>query len=233
MTLRLIMSYYGSSTIEAALEVDDDGRATGWQTAGRRVGRFARALTAAERRALRNALEAGPGAGDASGETNDAPLPPSGASEQLVGDGFAATFDPSIGPPEGLEQTFAVLRAIREDLEASPVAAIELDVSGTPLRALVRHAGTDPIQVRVDGALQVQITAYGKNSRVVDSITHTVDTGGLTGSVGAGWGLELIDDVGISDPGRGGFLSVSVGSLDVDSRGDGVLRQADLSWVSE
>jgi len=51
--------------------------------------------------------------------------------------------------------------------------------------------------------------------------------------VSPGWVLDLVDRLDLSPPPRGGFVSITVGSLRVDSLGDGVLRQAEFSWVSE
>lgn len=231
MTVRLTRSHWGSSTLEIGLEVADGGQATGWQTGGARVGRFARALTPAERIALGEALastsyEGGDGA--AAGET---PVAPSGASEQLVSDALQATFDPTVGPPAGLESLVAILTAIRDGLVASPVAAIELAVSGSPPTVRLRHVGSQPVRVRAGGRLTVDVAVYDRHNTLVDSASRAVEVADLPAEVGPGWERTLLDHLTSTAP-RDGWSSVSVSSLDVDAVGDGVLRQADLSWVS-
>jgi len=230
MTLRLTLGYWGSSTLEIGLEVADDGRATGWQTGGARVGRFARQLTPAEQADLSEALASTSYEGGAGSATGETPVAPSGASEQLVGDALQATFDPVTGPPAGLESLIAILTAVRDDLVATPVAAIELAVAGGSPTVRLLHVGHEPIAVRADGPLGVDVTTYDENNTMIDSETHSVDAG-LPGEVGPGWGHTLLDHLTPTTP-RGGWWSVSVSSLDVDALGDGVLRRADLSWVS-
>jgi hypothetical protein len=230
MTLRLTLGYWGSSTLEIGVEVDDHGHATGWQTGGVRVGRFARELTWAEQAALDEAMQnlsydGGPGAA-----TGDAPTAPSGVAEQLVGDGLHATFDPVSGPPPGLEPLVAILTSVRDDLVESPVAAVELSVSGSR-DVRLRHAGSEPIRLRADGPLRVDITAYDADNTLIDTETHSADVTGLGDEVAPGWEQTLLDRIALTAP-SGGWLSVSVSSLDVDALGDGVLRKADLSWVS-
>ena len=232
MTLRLTLSSYGSSRLEIGLAVDDDGHVTGYQTSGWRVGRFARNLTAKERTALERALES----------TRSAPAslpaatsrPPSGSTEQLVADGLPdATFPSNASPPPGFEELIRVLRAVREDLADFPAAAIELEVSGTPLRTRLRHVGEGPIDVRAAGELRIEALVYDKDYLIVEREIRTVDPGGLDGAVSAGWELGLVDQLALATPPRGGFLSVTVGPLRVDSIGDGVLRQTEFSWGSE
>lgn len=231
MTLRLTLGYWGSSTLEIGLEVADDGHATGWQTGGTRVGRFARALTSAEQAALGEALASTSyegGSGSAIGET---PVAPSGAAEQLVGDALQVTFDPVSGPPAGLESLIAILTAIRDDLVTTPVAALELTVSGSPPTVRLLHVGREPIRVRADGPLGVEVATYDRHNALVDSEAHAVDVADLPAEVGPGWERTLLDHLRPTTP-HSGWLSVSVSSLDVDAVGDGVLRRADLSWVS-
>lgn len=233
MTLRLTLGYWGSSSIEIGVEVDDHGHATGWQTGGTRVGRFGRELDPAERATLSEALSEALSAAtsyDGGEATADAPVAPSGVAEQLVGDGLLATFDPVSGPPAGLEPLVMILTSIRDELVASPVAAIELKVSGDPPAVRLSHVGAEPIRIRADGALEVSLTAYDENNTMIDNETQTVDAAGLADEVGPGWELTLLDRLALTAP-HGGWRAVSVSSLDVDAVGDGVLRQADLSWV--
>lgn len=238
MTLRLTLSYYGSSTLEIGLAIDDDGHVTGWQTSGWRVGRFARDLTVEERTELQRALDLARSAADRKGEPPAEPAapsrPPSGATEQLVADGLPdATFASNADPPPGFEALITMLRGVREDLAESPVAAIELEVSGSSLRSRLRHVGSEPIDVRGSGEIRLEALVYDKDYLVIESESHTVETADLDGAVSVGWELKLVDRLALSTPPRGGFLSVRASSLRVDSVGDGVLRQTDFSWVSE
>lgn len=240
MKLRLTLSNYGSSTLEIGLAIDDDGHVTGWQTAGWRVGRFARDLTAKERTALDRALvlARAPESASSTPETTQSlasgSTPPSGSTEQLVADGLPeATFASSASPPPGYEELIRVLRGVREDLADSPLAAIELEVTGTPLRARLKHVGREPIEVRGDAEIRVEALIYDKNYLVLEREQHTVEAAGLDGAVSDGWELELVGRLSLPTPPRGGFLSVNAGPLRVDSIGDGVLRQAEFSWVTE
>jgi hypothetical protein len=239
MTLRLTLSYYGSSTLEIGLVIDDDGHVTGWQTSGWRVGRFGRDLTAEERTELKRAVDlartaAAERAQDPPSEPAAVSHPPSGATEQLVADGLPdATFASNADPPAGFEALITVLRGVREELAETPVAAIELEVSGSSLRCRLRHVGSEPITVRGGGQLRLEALVYDKDYLVIESENHTVETQGLDGAVSVGWELELVERLALPTPPRGGFQSVRASSLGVDSLGDGVLRQADFSWVSE
>ncbi|QNE16603.1 hypothetical protein F1D05_00155 [Kribbella qitaiheensis] len=233
MTLRLTLSNYGSSTLEIGLVIDDDGHITGWQTSGWRVGRFARDLTAKERTELDRALESARAA-DAQAPPAEGPRSPSGSTEQLVADGLPdATFSSNASPPPGFEELIRVLRGVRENLADSPSAAIELEVSGTPLRARLKHIGKEPIDVRGDSELRVEALIYDKDYAVLERELHTVDAAGLDGALSDGWELELVAGLSLPTPPRGGFLSVNAGPLRVDSIGDGVLRRAEFSWVTE
>jgi hypothetical protein len=233
MSLRLTLSSYGSSTLEIGLAIDDDGHVTGWQTSGWRVGRFARDLTEKERAALQSALETARGNLP---EATSGPesRPPSGTTEQLVSDSLPdATFASTANPPPGYEALIRVLRGVREDLADYPSAAIELEVSGTPLRARLRHVGTEPIGVRSEAAIRVEAAVYDKDYLALEREVHTIEPAGIDGSVSEGWELELVEQVGLAAPPKGGFLSVTAGPLRVDSVGDGVLRQTEFSWGSE
>ncbi len=245
MTLRLTLSSYGSSHLEIGLALDDDGHVTGWQTAGWRVGRFARELTAAERASLDAALDqARAGRAEtvegqpAEQSTDPPPTPsraPSGATEQLVADGLPdATFPSNARPPQGFEALIEVLRGVRETIADSPVAAIELEVSpGPPLSARLRHVGSEPVDVRSDDELRLEAVVYDEDYLEVERDVVAVATAGPEGEVSAGWELQLAERLDLAVPPPGGFVSISVGPLRVDSLGDGVLRQAEFSWVSE
>jgi hypothetical protein len=234
MTVRLIHTAWGAAQQSVGIEIDDDGHARSWQTSGHRVGRFARELSASERTALERALSA---ARDADSQATPDPagrvLPPSGSREQLVADGLSGLeLDGHAEPPTGFGDLVNLLVKLREDLAESPLAAIELEVDGAPLAARLRHVGSEPVSLRL-GALTLSATLFGKGSALVDSVTHTVDPHAVDGPVGPGWVLPLVEDVGLAGPRKGGFLTVTVGTAEVDSLGDGVLRSAEFSWIAE
>lgn len=232
MTIRLTRTAQGAPPQSTGIEIDDDGHVTGWQTSGHRVGHFAHDLTARERKALQRSLTHAQQS-DASTDAPGRPKRPSGAIEQLAADGLPdVVFDPHGSVPPGVADLVRRLLAIREELAENPVAAIELAVDGSPLGARLRHVGIEPVAVRM-ATLTVRATLFGRDSAVVDSVTHSVDASGVQSPVGSGWTLPLADDLGLAAPRKGGFLTVTVGSPEVDALGDGVLRPAEFSWMTE
>ncbi len=223
MTTRLTRTTHGTRTTEAGVEVDDTGRARAWQTAGHRVGTFARDLTPAERTALADASKA---AHDADAPADDAS--PGASRDHLVADGLPdVVLDGPASAPTGFAELVAVLRRLREDLADDPVAALELHVGAG---AVVRHVGTAPVVVRIGASVSVEVTVFDEDSAVVDQATHPVDTDATDGPVGPGWELPLVDDLGVGERPGGGFRTVRVGPLEVDALGDGVLRTTELTW---
>jgi hypothetical protein len=83
------------------------------------------------------------------------------------------------------------------------------------------------------GSLTLQATLFGPDSAIIDTVTHTVDASGTQSPVGEGWVLPITDDLGLSPPQKGGFLTVTLGTPEVDALGDGVLRPARFSWMTE
>jgi hypothetical protein len=237
MTVRLTRSAHGRRPQSSGIEIDDDGLATGWSTCGNQVGRFARQLRADERESVARALAVAQSAGGADGaapaapEAADEPRRPSGVTEELVADGLPE-LDLGGSSTPALTALIALLRALRDELGASPVAAIELEVAGRPLGARLRHVGVDPIRVR-GATLSVRATTFDRDSAIVDSAILTVDGPAVDGTIEAGWQWRLTDDLGVRLAPRGGFLTVTVGILEVDSLGDGVLRPAEFSWMSQ
>jgi hypothetical protein len=181
-------------------------------------------------RALTAARDAG---AEPAPDPDGRPKRPSGATEQLVADGLAdVRFDPHDKPPTAVKGVIKRLLTLRENLTDSPVAAIELEVGGTPLGARLRHLGSEPVPVRM-GSLTLQATLFGPDSAIIDTVTHTVDASGTQSPVGEGWVLPITDDLGLSPPQKGGFLTVTLGTPEVDALGDGVLRPARFSWMTE
>ena len=234
MTARLTRTAHGLVSQSSGIEIGDDGRAAAWATSGHRVGRFARELSGGERAALERALAAARDAGDPPApRPADQAVHPGGATEQLTADGLPdIVLDAHQEPPPGSEDLVRLMRTLREDLTGSPVAAIELEVSGSPLGARLRHVGSEPVAVRM-ATLTVQATLFGPDSALVDSATPTVDASGAGRQAGLGWSLPLADDLGLAAPRNGGFLTVTVGTPEVDALGDGVLRPDALTWMTE
>jgi hypothetical protein len=235
MTVRLTHTSHGHAPQSSGLQVDDAGNAVAWKDYGHRVGRFARELSGSERAALESAL-ATAAAGDVGVAAPAGPLLPSGATEQLTADGLPdVVLQPHAEPPAGLGDVVDLLHHLRDELTESPVAALELDVSGSPLRARLRHVGSEPLTVRL-GTLTLQATLFGPDSALLDSATVTVDVGGAAGEigeVGPGWSLPLTEDLAMPAPAKGGFLSVTVGTPEVDVWDNGVLHGVELSWMAE
>lgn len=226
MTVRLTQTAHGTPPQSLGVEVDDDGHARSWQGSGRRVGRFARDLSAAERRALARALRTARAA-PVPPDPDGGPVRPSGVTERLVADGLPDVVLPGHArPPTGFGGLVRLLRRLQDDLADSPVAGIELDAAASPR---LRHVGSEPVTVRA-GTVTVQVTAFGRDDGLAGSAAHAVDAA-VDGPVGPGWELRLADDLGLAAP-EGGFLTVTVSRLAVDSRGDGVLRPAELSWMT-
>jgi hypothetical protein len=232
MTVRLTQTATGRPPRSYGIQIDDDGHATGWQTAGHRVGTFARELSGSERARLERALTAARNAG-APAAPAGGPIPPSSATDQLVADGLPdLVLSSGAQAPPGYDELYQLLLELRESIAESPLAAIELDVSGSPLSARLRHVGSGPVTTRM-ATLTVQATLFDRDSSIVDSATHTIDASGATGQVGPGWNLSLADDLGVKPPRKGGFLTVTVGTPEVDALGDGVLRGTEFSWMAE
>ena len=231
MTVRLTRTSHGGIPDLAVLTVDDDGNASYAQTSGHRIGRFARSLSGSERKALQRALTA---ASTASAPDAPAgPAQPSGTVEQLVADGLPdLVLDSGAAPPPGFRQLLRVLLRLRGDISDSPLAAIEVEVTGSPRAVRLRHLGSEPVRVRLS-TMTVEATLFGPDSAIVESRSETVDGSAVDGTVEPGWVLPLVADAGIGEAAKGGFVTVSVGPAEVDALGDGVLRPAEFSWAGE
>jgi hypothetical protein len=229
MTIRLTRTAHGRRPQSLGLEIDDDGRATSWQNVGHRVGRFARALSAEEQQALQRALIAARGAEPETADPSG-PISPSGVTEALVAEGLDLVLD-TRSPPRGLGDLVGLLMTFRENLTDHPAAALELAVVGPPYRAALRHVGNDSLTVRL-GSLTVKGTAFDEDDAIADQTVVTVDAA-VDGPIGPGWTLPLAADLGLTAPRSGGFLTVTVGTPEVDVLGDAVLRPTELGWMTE
>lgn len=232
MRVSLTRASHGHAPQSFSLEIDG-GTMTAGQDFGRRVGRFARQLAPAEQEALERAVAAAANVVEPPAPEADRPLRPDGVTEELSADGLPdVVLEPPADPPAGYADLVRLLRSLREDLAESAVAALELDVSGPPLRARLRHVGSEPLAVRLE-TLTLQATLFGPDSTPLDRATAQVDASGAGGEVGPGWSLPLTDDLAIAAPAKGGFLTVSVGTPYVDVYGNGVLHPVKLSWMAE
>jgi len=239
MTVRLTRTAHGLTSQSSGIEIGDDGRAAAWATSGHRVGRFARELSAGEQAALERVLAAAREAAAQEIGDSSAPQPPGqavrpgGATEYLTADGLPdVVLAAPQEPPPAVDGLIRLMRTLFEDLARSPVAAIELEVRGSPFRARLRHLGSEPITVRM-ATLTVQATLFGPDSALIDSATHTVDASSAGNPAGPGWSLPLTDDLGVAAPRKGGFLTVTVGTPEVDALGNGVLHPAVFTWMME
>jgi len=232
MTVRLTRMSYGLAPQSFSLAIDG-GTLTAGQDFGYRAGRFARQLTPAEQAELERVVAAAANVAEPPVPGIDQPLRPDGVTERLSADGLPdVVLTPPAEPPAGYGDLVRLLRSLREDLGESAVAALELDVAGPPLRARLRHVGSEPLAVRLE-TLTLQATLFGPDSALVDSATVRVDPPDTGGEVGPGWSLPLTDDLAIAAPAKGGFLTVTVGTPEVDVYGDGVLHPVELSWMAE
>jgi hypothetical protein len=236
MTVRLTRSSasHGGPPLWLGVEVDDDDRARSWQTSGGSVGRYSRLLRPQEHTALRRALTAAKKAVSEGGlsSSDEQVWRPDGSTEQVSADGLPVLeIDPHEDPPKGFGSLVRVLRTLQGSLVDSPVAAIALEVDGTPPRARLRYAGTESVSVRL-GSLSVEAHLFGEGDAIVDSSVLTVDGPAEATEVGSGWSYDLGDNLAIAPPTKGQFLVVSV-DFELDTNGDGVLRRARLSRIIE
>jgi len=236
VTVRLTRSSasHGGAPQWLGVEVDDVGQARSWQNAGGSVGRFARALLPKERTALTRAISSAKKAVAAGGESDATEhlWKPDGSTEQLSAGGLPELeFDPHEDPPKGFGSLLRVLRTLMGDLVDSPVAALALEVRGDPLKARLRHMGSEAVQVRL-GALSVESTLFDQDSTIIDRAALRVEGPSEAAEVGTGWVFELGDELGIAIPRKGQFLVVST-ELESDADGQGVLRKARLSRMIE
>ncbi len=213
----------------AGVEIDDEATAFAWQTAGHRVGRFGRPLSVKERarldRALRAARKATPATAPAGARR------PGGSTEQVTADGLPDLIVTGT-PPAGFGKLVDHLRRLLEVLAENPLAAVELEIVGSPPGAALRHVGDEPVDVRI-GALTVRATVFDDGSAIVYSADETVDAAGVGDRLKPGWRLSLAGDLGLPAIPPAGFATVTVGGAELDVLGDGVLRPVEFGWTSQ
>ena len=225
MTIR----FWRSGSPAFGLEVDDDEGARSWLSSGAAVGRFARELTPAESEAIDRKLATAARA-PAAVSGADVTAPGETTEHLLADESIDLAYPSSAGPPAAYRDLVSTLRELLDDLVKSPVAAIVLDVAGPPYQGRLRHAGADPITVRMED-LTMTVTRFGPDDAVESTIDSPVDAAPYDGPLAPGWELPL-PPAGAAAP-EGGFVTITVGPAEVDVAGDGVLRRTEFGWTSE
>lgn len=224
-----VRSEPGTPPRSEGLEVDDDGYAVAWRTAGNRVGRFARPLTAAERDELESARTVA--AGDPDDDQAPRPAGASGVSELVRAEGVALTCDPD-AVPSAVVALVERLRTLLDDLVDSPVAALELAIEpaadGGSTAVALRHLGDQPVTVRV-ATLTARATTFDAGSGIVEDTRDDVVVD-LDGPVGAGWSVTF-DDLHLPEVEEGGFQTVRLDPLTAVVRDQDGPRQVELGWA--
>lgn len=228
MTIRYVTNTPGPRAHSSGVEIDDDFTAAGWQTDGDRVGRFRRALTAAERRALEHALDAARDVGTMPPATG--PRRPGATTERVIADGVDLTVGSEV--PAAAADLVDRLRDLQAALPDSPVAAVALEVTEGPLGGRLRHVGDEPVGVRMT-SLTVTVAVFGPDSALIDTVDHTVDATGTGDRIEPGWTLPLAEDLDGPAVPAGGFVTVTVTGAQADVLGDGIFRDVEWGWVSE
>jgi len=229
MTVRYHTNSPGPRAQYSGVEIGDDFTAVGWQTDGDRIGRFRRALTADERRAMERALQAARRAGPT--PPAKGPRRPGAGTERIIADGVDLIVGPDV--PAAAADLVDRLRDLQADLTASPVGAIALEVTtGPPLQARLRHVGAEPMDVQM-ASLTVSVAVFGPDSELVDTLDRTVDASEVGDRVAPGWALAPADDLDPPAVPAGGFLTVTVTGAQADVLGDGIQRAVEWGWVSE
>lgn len=228
MSIRYVVNSPGPRAQYSGVQIDDDSTAVGWQTDGDRVGRFRRALTPTERRALRRALDA---ARDArSAPPAAAPRRPGATTERVIADGVDLTAGAEV-PPAAADLVDR-LRELQGRLSGSPVAAVALEVTGPPWTARLRHVGDEPVAVRM-ASLTLTVAVFGPDGALIDTVDRAVDGSGVGDRVGTGWTLSLVEDLDRPAVPAGGFATLTVAGAQADVRDDGILREVEWGWVNE
>ena len=233
MTTRLTRASasLGRPATNIGIEVQDDGRASSWQTSGQRVGRFGRMLTATERAALRRALTT------AANSPSPTPDPTrvwtaDGSTEHLTSPGLPSLeFEPNDKPPKGFAALIRFLRSLQESLLESPLGAIALEVDGKPLGARLVHLGQEPMAVRL-GEIAMEAVLFGADSAIVDRTETSVVGPTESSVVGPGWQFPLSEQLGIAQPKPKQMLVVNL-VVHVDALGEGTGRPCALGVVIE
>ena len=229
MTVRYHTNSPGPRAQYSGVEIGDDFTAVGWQTDGDRIGRFRRALTADERRALERALQAARGAGPT--PPAKGPRRPGAGTERIIADGVDLTVGPDV--PAAAADLVDRLRDLQADLTDSPVGAIALEVTtGPPLQARLRHVGAEPMEVQM-ASLTVSVAVFGPDSELVDTLDRTVDASEVGDRVAPGWALAPVEELEPPTVPAGGFATITVTGAQADVLGDGILRAVEWGWVSE
>ena len=76
--------------------------------------------------------------------------------------------------------------------------------------------------------LTASVTKFGAGNAIEDSAETPIDDATYDGPIEPGWTLEL-GDLGLSEPPSDGFVTLTVGTAEIDVDGDGVLTETEFS----
>ena len=237
MTVRLssASSPHGSPPLDLGVVVYEAGQATAWQTWGvGSVGRYGRQLSAPEQGKLRRSLAAATKATATEDATEVAPrVWASSSTVERVECGPlpVLTLDANERGPRGWIGLIRFLRSLRSDLLDSPTAAICLEIDGNPLRARLRHAGTDPVSVGFTN-LKVDAHLFGTNGAILASVAPAISSSAVAAEAGPGWALDLCAELGLKSPTKGESVVLNI-EFELDTSGDGRLRRVRLTQIIE
>jgi hypothetical protein len=185
----MILSFVRSTGDQ--LEIEDDGtfgmrRANGASSAGWFAGRLDAALSAR----LRGAVTAAEGGGR---PDRDKPWASGATTETLFGaEGeVLVELDAHEELPPPWTEAVALSRRLLDELTSQPVAAIQLEVTDSPLAARLRHVGRETIVADLEDAT-VEAYLSGPDSTTLGSWSSSVDPRSASGgSVTPGWETDL------------------------------------------
>jgi hypothetical protein len=173
------------------LEVEDDGAFTMRRVSGAsRAGKFAGQLGAGPSEELRGAVQAAAAGGR---PARDRPWPSGGVTETLFGAEGEVLIEVDAHEETSPPWADAITRSRRllDELVSQPLAAIELEVTESPLAGRLRHVGQEPVAADLAGAT-VEAFLAGPDSAALGSWSSTVDPGSKSeGMVEPGWETDL------------------------------------------
>jgi hypothetical protein len=211
----------GQGGYNELLEIGGDGTfAMDRRYSGTRAGAFAGRLGGGDDRRLRQLVDAAtadqsdtaPDRDETVRDTPGAPPPavqPESSNDRIELVATARTFDIYDEPDGPWGELLALLRDLLETLVDQPRAALELAVGGDAPRAVLRHAGTEPV-VLADAPIDASATLLDDQSATRGSWHRQIDV--AAGEVGPGWELDLgLDSTAfVLEPATGYTAAVSV-----------------------
>lgn len=168
--------------------VGTDGSVRARRTTGRRVGHFATSLQADTLEQLRADVDA---ASDVA-PPREEPWHSGAVTESLtVNEQVVIEIDQHDDPPDPWKAAVVSARRLLDDVVDAPEAALELELSGTPVEATLRHVGSEPLTADLEGAA-VEAHLAAADGATLGSWSGSVPGGAdLAGSVPVGWAATL------------------------------------------